>query len=72
MKTYFLFGSGIIDAYNDGGMRAACKYARNEWDWSVFCFEHGTTMPFELLDAYDGYLEWILIDEKEYNKFNNI
>ena len=72
MKTYFLFGSGIIEAFHDGGMRAACKYAKNECDWAVFCFEPEVFGPENLLSAYDGYNDWIINDEKEYKKFNSI
>lgn len=71
-KTYFLFGSGIVSAFHDGGMRAACKYARNEWDWGLFVFVAGETEPHKLLAAYDGYLDWIMINEKEYKKLNSL
>ncbi len=71
-KTYFLFGSGIIDAFDDGGMRAACKYAREECDWAVFCFDAEKTKPSELIEVYDGYLNWMIIDEKQYKKFNSL
>ena len=72
MKHYFLFGAGICRALNDGGMRAACKYARNTYDLSVFCFEDGITTPEELMEAADGWGDWACLTEKEYKKLNNI
>jgi hypothetical protein len=65
MKHYFLFGSGIINALNNGGICAACKYARNESDWGVFCFDTEEMEPHELLLVYN---DWSTIEEKEYKK----
>jgi hypothetical protein len=72
MKHYFLFGAGICRALNDGGMRAACKYAQNEFDWAVFCFDTDEMEPHELLEAADGWSDWACLTEKEYKKLNNI
>jgi len=72
MKHHFLFGSDICRELNDGGIKAAVKYAKNDSGFGLFIFEDGITTPFELLEAAQGWDDYACLDEKELKRLEKI
>ena len=79
-KTYYLFGETAIDCYheytdNDGNTLAGIDAViqandENECNFTTFCFVEGVTTPTMLLESYDGWDDYLIITEEEFNKLN--
>ncbi len=71
MKTYFLFGEDAFNAYNEGGVKQVLtESVESELRYGVY--EHDTEKhnSVDLLNAYDGWLHFIVITKDEFNALN--
>jgi hypothetical protein len=79
-KTYYLFGqsaSVCYDEYEDKegnilhGTEAVIQAEEDgECTYETFCFIDGVTTPTMLLESYQGWSEYTIITEEEFNKLN--
>lgn len=70
-KTYYLMGEDAVREYNDNGIEGVVKeYEADELTISVFCFIEGETRSYELADALNGWNDYVIITEEEFNQIN--
>ena len=70
-KTYYLIGGDATREYNENGIEGVVKeYESDELTISVFCFIEGKTRSHELADALNGWDDYVIITEEEFNQIN--
>jgi len=70
-KTFYLIGGDATREYNDNGIEGVVKeYEADELTISVFCFIEGETRSHELADALNGWDDYVIITEDEFNQIN--
>ena len=70
--THYLFGSDACQKVLDEGVKACLEYFKETGDFSIFKFTNGETTSRQLLEAYDGWGEWCIINAEEYNILANL
>lgn len=61
-NTYFLFGEQAVREFEEDDTK------KPESSFGIYCFNPETSTPFELLNAYDGWLGWTEITKKKYRE----
>lgn len=70
-KTFYLIGGDATREYDDNGIEGVVKeYEADELTISVFCFIEGETRSHELADALNGWDDYVIITEEEFNQIN--
>lgn len=67
---YFLFGKHACEAYDEEGIEGLIKVISGGEGYAIFHFIGGSTIPEELLSAYDGWEDFSVITKDEYDKLN--
>lgn len=68
-KTFYLLGSEAVRELNENGIDSVVEeYEANELSFATFCFVEGETKSHELAEAMDGWNDFAIISEEEYNK----
>jgi len=66
---YFLFGSDSVRAYRDGGVEAVLKRKDNdELSGHCWIYDDQYHTAVDVLDEYDGWMEWEQISKEEYEQ----
>lgn len=69
--TYYLFGEVACRTYANGGADAVIeRYENDEFDerWETFEFIEGETQSIDLMYAYNGFYDYVIITKEEYDK----
>lgn len=70
-KTYYLIGGDATREYNENGIKGVVtEYESDELTISVFCFIEGKTRSHELAEALDGWDDYVIITEEEFNQLS--
>ncbi|SED11731.1 hypothetical protein SAMN04489761_4325 [Tenacibaculum sp. MAR_2009_124] len=73
MKTFYAFGLEISNLINENTSdEEVISFCKENGDYSVFCFEEGHTHSVSLLEAFNGWSEYVSITETLYNKLCEI
>jgi len=64
---YYIFGSEVCRALEEGGIKKALKKAKIE-GFDLFV-ENISTESYEILRAYEGWEGWAIITKEQYNEF---
>ena len=66
-KIYFLFGSDACRIYNEDGIDGIVDaYDENDCNYGTACYD-GTNI-LEVMVEFDGWHDWICIEEHEYKQ----
>jgi hypothetical protein len=69
MNKYFLFGRGAVILLEEQGIEA---FADSTIPFSTFEWKDGKTDPVDLLMAFDGWEDYAVITEDEYEYIVNL
>lgn len=70
-KTFYLIGSDASREYNENGIKAVINRSEsNEITFSSFCFIESETTSSELAKALNGWDDYVIITEDEFNQLN--
>ena len=70
-KTFYLIGGDATREYNDNGIEGVVNESEaNELTVSTFCFIEGKTRSSELAEALNGWDDYVIITEEEFNLIN--
>ena len=70
-KTYYLFGDGAVQIFDDEGVDALIEaYENNEVGYLTYCYDQSKDIPSDLLYESQGMNDFSVITEEEYNKLN--
>ena len=70
-KTHYLIGGDATREYNDNGIKGVLKeHETDQLSLSVFCFIEGETKSYELAEALNGWDDYAIITEEEFNLIN--
>lgn len=71
-RQYFLFGRDVIkDYYDTDDWESLVKRARVE-SFDLFVWDSKITQPDEILVAFNGWMEFLVIGEEDYNELKQI
>lgn len=72
-KTFYLFGSDACRTYRQEGFgQLKAVIETEDLGYSIFCFEQNLTSSASLLDAYDGWGDYEVLTEEEYDELSYI
>ena len=71
-SIYYLFGSDACQKVLDETFDDCIEHCEETGDFSIFKFTNGETTSRQLLEAYDGWGEWCIINAEEYNILANL
>lgn len=67
--TYYLFGKDAVMEYDENGIDGVISESENNnISFSLFCFVEGKTRSAELAEAMQGWDDYAIITEEEYNQ----
>lgn len=69
--TYYLFGEVACGIYTNKGADAVIEQYENDvyyGDWETFEFIEGETQSIDLMYAFNGYRDYVIITKEEYEK----
>lgn len=67
-KTFYLFGEDVVRSLNDEGFDSALELIEANESYGTFIFIEGETKSHELAEAIQGWNDYAIITEEEYNK----
>ena len=68
MKTYFLFGEEAISEFEENGITEELLNC----GMSLFVWDSEKSQPWELLEEFKGNGDYIILDEDEFKKCENL
>ena len=67
MKQYFLFGSEACELYAQYGLDSLMEWCKlDEGDFCIYVFDQELANGADLLFAYNGYNDYVVLDEEEF------
>lgn len=68
-KTFYLFGNDAVNEFNENGIEGLIdEIENNNLGYAVFEFIEGKTRSSELMEAADGWGDYLILTEEEYNQ----
>ncbi len=68
-KTYYLLGEDATNEYHENGIKGVLKeIKKNDLGYGCFCFFEGITHSTEFAEALNGWYDYAIITEEEYNQ----
>lgn len=68
-NTYYLFGEDAVKEFETNGIDALIELSeKQKLSYGTFLFKEGVTLSHELADAMDGWNNFTIITEDEFNK----
>jgi|GEM_PF-2614800 len=71
-KTYYLFGEDVVRALSENGIEAVIELIEDNEVYSTLVFIEGVTKSVELANEIQGYNDYAIISEEEYNKIKDL
>lgn len=69
--VYFLFGSEACKFVEDNSMKEFIELIERKTFYDIWAV-HKFTDPVQLLSAYDGWYDFMVIKKKHFNKLNKL
>lgn len=69
---YFLFGSDACRILLEDGQESLLSWLAENTEFAVVCYNEYHSTPEELLDAYDGWRDYLPITKELYNIISNL
>jgi len=73
-KTYYLFGSKAVRILMDKGLQALKESIENEIynEYAIFEFIEGETKSADIMYAFNGWGDYAIIQENQYNELKQM